>query len=74
MKKSFVLHCDSLRIINKLSDEQAGKLLRKMLSYHDETDYDCDEFVIDVAFEQFKNQFDRDSEKYKKVCERNRVN
>ena len=34
-KKNFILHYDSLSVIDKMSDEQVGQLLRKMKSYHD---------------------------------------
>ena len=34
MKKSFVIHLDSLDILEELTDDQVGKLLRKMKSYH----------------------------------------
>ena len=33
-KKSFILHIDSLDILEKLTDEQSGKLLKAMLDYH----------------------------------------
>lgn len=74
MKKSFLLHQDSLSVIDKMSDEQVGKLLRLMKSYHNWNDYICDDFSVELVFEQFKNQFDRDLEKYQNVCERNAKN
>ena len=74
MKKSFVIHCDSLSVIDKMTDEQVGKLFRKMKSYHNGNEYVIDDFVVEIAFEQFKNQFDRDLKKYESVCERNREN
>ena len=74
MKKNFIIHCDSLSVIDKMTDEQVGKLFRKMRSYHNWNTYDPEDVVVDIAFEQFKNQFDRDKEKYKSVCERNAEN
>jgi len=71
MKKSFLLHYDSLSVIDKMTDGQVGKLLRKMKSYHNWNDYDPEDIVVEIAFEQFKNQFDRDIKKYINVCERN---
>ena len=52
-KKNFILHYDSLSVIDKMSDEQVGQLLRKMKSYHDWNDYKTSDFVVDIAFEQF---------------------
>lgn len=73
-KKSFVLHCDSLSILDKLTDEQCWKLLKKMRSYHNWNDYEPNDIIIDIAFESFKNQFDRDLEKFNNVCDRNASN
>lgn len=60
--------------MDKLSDEQNWKLLRLMRSYHNGENYEPNDFVVEIAFEQFKNQFDRDSESHKKMCERNTSN
>ena len=74
MKKSFILHYDSLSVIDKMTDDQTGKLLRMMKSYHNGRDYICNDFAVELVFEQFKNQFDRDLEKYNRICERNANN
>jgi len=74
MKKSFILHYDSLSVIDKMTDDQTGKLLRMMKSYHNGRDYICNDFAVELVFEQFKNQFDRDLIKYNNICERNSNN
>lgn len=74
MKKSFILHYDSLSVIDKMTDDQTGKLLRMMKSYHNGRDYICSDFAVELVFEQFKNQFDRDLIKYNNICERNSNN
>lgn len=71
-KKSFILHIDSLDILEKLTDEQSGKLLKAMMDYHKGNDLNLDP-LIDIAFTPFKNQFARDGEKYKKLCEKNKL-
>ena len=45
-----------------------------MKSYHNGNSFICDDFAVCLVFEQFKNQFDRDSNKYDKICERNKEN
>jgi len=65
-KKSFLLHIDSLDILEKLSDEQAGKLFKAIASHHNGSDYELDN-LLDLVFTPFKNQFVRESEKYKEV-------
>jgi len=65
-KKSFIIHIDSLDVIDDLTDEQAGKLLKAIKSYHKD-----DEIVLDsitkIAFAPFKSQFARDHEKWENV-------
>lgn len=73
-KKSFILHYDSLSVIDKMSDEQTWKLLRMMKSYHNWNTYICDDFAVELVFEQFKNQFDRDLEAYNEKCRKNAEN
>ena len=72
-RKSFILHKDSLSILDDLSDEQAGMLFKAIKAYHLNEDYTL-EPLIKVAFSPFKNQFIRDTEKYQNVVERNRIN
>ena len=71
-RKSFIIHIDSLNILDELSDDQAGKLFKAIKCHQlgDEFEFDT---LTRIAFSQFKNQFDRDSEKYIKLCEKNRL-
>lgn len=73
-KKSFILYYDSLDVIEELTDEQVWKLFRKMKSYYNWNTYKTKDKIVDIVFIQFKNQFDRDLEKYEKICERNKQN
>ena len=71
--KSFILHKDSLSVLNKLSDEQAGKLFKSIFIYQIENILPEDAFTS-IIFEPFLNQFKRDEEKYQNVVERNKIN
>lgn len=73
-RKSFVLHFDSLSILEELEDVEAGKLFKKIRAYNLWEDYDSEDKMIELLFHQFKNQFDRDLEKYKNTCDRNSEN
>ena len=73
MKKSFVIHTDSLSILDDLTDEQAGQLFKAIKSYHEGEDSDLDT-IIRIAFNPFRNQFQRDQEKYLNRVEVNRAN
>ena len=72
-KTSFIIHLDSLDVIDDLSDEQCGELLRAMKAYHLEDDFTPSP-IVKVAFSPFKNQFIRDQKKYESIVERNRIN
>jgi len=72
-KKSFILHVDSLDVIDDLTDEQAGQLFRAIKNYHAGGDFEPSP-IIRIAFSAFKSQFKRDLEKYEKIIERNKNN
>jgi hypothetical protein len=71
--KSFIIHKDSLLILDELTDEQAGKLFKAIANYQNGIETNLD-FGLRMAFAPFKNQFVRDLEKYNEKCERNKSN
>ena len=73
-KKSFIIYTDSRGMVNKLSNEKAGVLFKTLFSYCDDENPVCEDEVVDMAFEHFKNILKRDLKKYEKIVERNREN
>lgn len=73
MKTGFILHFDSLSILDELSNEQAGILFKAIKDYSLGVEPELD-FAMRMAFIPFKNQFKRDDKKYDNVVERNRNN
>lgn len=71
-KKSFLLHIDSLDILDDLTNGQAGVLFKAIKAYQRDEEFDLDS-VVKIAFSPFKNQFARDDEKYIKTCERRAI-
>ncbi len=67
-KKSFLLHIDSLDVLDDMTNEQAGLLLKAMKAFHKGEEIELDP-LTKMAFSFFKNQFIRDNEKYLKTCE-----
>ena len=67
-KKSFILHVDNLNVIEDMTDEQAGKLLKAMNAFQKGEEIELDP-LTKMAFSFFRNQFIRDNEKYIKTCE-----
>jgi hypothetical protein len=63
-KKSFILYNDMLSIVNDLTDEQAGQLIKTIVSYvNDENPLITDQ-LIKIAFTPIKNQLKRDLSKW----------
>ena len=62
-KKSFILHLDSLSILDDLNFEQKGILFDAIHKYHLGIEVELD-FAMKLAFAPFKNQFKRDIESW----------
>jgi hypothetical protein len=73
MKTGFILHLDSLSVLDELTNEQAGILFKAIKDYNLGIEPELD-FAMRMAFIPFKNQFERDLEKYQSICERNKNN
>ncbi len=70
-RKSFLIYKDSLDVLDKLSDEDTGKLFKMIKNYQNDCEFTC-EFPLDLVFLPFQKQFERDAQKYYKLCEKNR--
>lgn len=66
-RKSFVLHIDSLDILDDLTNGQAGVLFKAIKAHQNDEEFDLDS-IVKMVFIPFKNQFARDNEKYEKTC------
>lgn len=63
-KKSVVMYCDLIHTVNKLTDEQAGKLFKHYLAYVNDLNPVCSDILIEVAFEPIKQSLKRDLDKW----------
>ena len=68
-RKSFIVHKDSLDILDDLTDEQAGLLFKAIWLYQKGEEIELPP-LVKVAFNPFKHQFIRDEEKYEITCQR----
>lgn len=74
MKSSFILHIDSLCILDEMTDEMAGKFLKIIYQYQKTKELPEMDFTMKMIVTPFINQFFRDEKGYEKVIERNRNN
>ena len=72
-RSSFILHFDSLDVFEELSKEQIADLFIAIRDYNLWKDVNLS-WLMKAVFIPFKNQFDRDLEKYKDRCEINKNN
>jgi hypothetical protein len=73
-KKSFILHLDSLDILEKMDDTQRGKFIYAIYQYQKTGALPDLDFGMDMAVTPFINQFKRDGQKYESIVERNKSN
>ncbi len=73
--KLFYLHNDNYRLIERLSDEQAGKVFKTIYRYasRDEKE-DTGDILIDTVADMFTMVISRQYEEYDKKCEKMRAN
>lgn len=73
-KKSFILYCDYLEHIQKLEDDEAGKLFKAILRYAAEGTTTELPGASGMAFSFIKSQMERDDADYVAKCEKLRKN
>ena len=66
-KESFVLYTEQKAVINKLSDEQAGKLIKAIYEYVETGEMPELDNVLDLVITPFKTVLDKDKAKYEEV-------
>jgi hypothetical protein len=66
-KKSFLLHVDSLEILEDMTNEQAGIFLKSLFQFQKNGTLPELEFGIKMAIKSFISQFKRDNEKWESV-------
>jgi len=71
-RKSFIIHKDSLVILDEMSNEQAGIFIKSIKFYQEKGYLPELDFGLKMAITPFINQFERDEQNYKKTCEARR--
>ena len=66
-KKSFVLYCEIIESVKKLTDQQAGKLFKTILMYVNDENPVVDNILIDLVFETIKQNLKRDLKRWERI-------
>ena len=74
MKDSFLLYTEQEELINKLTDEQAGKLIKAIYHYAKTGEVLKMDLTLDIAFTPIKQSLDKNAEKYERIVQRNKAN
>jgi hypothetical protein len=61
MKSSFILHLDALSILNRMSDDMAGRFIKIIYEYQKTGVLPELDLALDMAITPFINQFERDN-------------
>ena len=69
-KKGFILYCDLIHTVEKLTEEQAGKLFKHVLQYVNDLDPITDDLITQICFEPIRQNLKRDLRKYEKTREK----
>lgn len=73
MKNSFILYTEQKAVIDKLTDEQAGKLIKAIYAHETGEEYKLDD-ILDLVITPFLTSLERNTEKYQKRVETNKKN
>lgn len=68
-KKSFVLYMSWGKAISKMTNEQAGQLLKAVYEYQTNPDASPEDAGADLVFEIIKERMDEDNTRYQKTCD-----
>lgn len=68
-KNGVIVYCDWIHTIEKLNDEQAGKVFKHFLRYINDENPQADDILTDVAFEPMKQSLKRDLNKWEQTKE-----
>jgi len=73
-KKSFLLYCDLIYLVNELDNETAGELFIHILKYVNDENPETNNPLVKIAFVSIKQQLKRDLKKYEGIREKNKEN
>jgi hypothetical protein len=68
-KKSFILYADIKGVLDKLPNDKAGELFKTIVDYVNDLNPEPEDLVVQIAFENVRQQLKRDLKKWSKTLE-----
>lgn len=72
MKDSFILYTEQKEVVDKLTDEQAGKLFKAIYEYAETEQMPQLDSLLDIVIIPFKQSMDRNTEKWEETKQKRR--
>jgi len=69
-KKSFLIYCDYIHLFEKLSDIEAGLLIKHIFAYVNDLNPTAPDKLTEIAFEPIKQQLKRDLKDWEQIREK----
>ncbi len=73
-KKSFIMYNRYFDVIEELSVEEAGQLLKMIYYFQNDMELPEADRIVKLVFKQIKGNFERDNEEYERVSRKNSEN
>lgn len=71
-KKSALIYCDLINVVEKMKDVDAGKLFKHFLRYINDQNPEAPNQIVEIVFEPIKQQLKRDLKRWENISEKNR--
>lgn len=71
-KKTFIFYSDWINMVREMPDEDAGALLKHVLSYVNDEEPTTDNLLVKMAFGHMKPMLKKDLDKWEKIREKRR--
>lgn len=72
-QKSFLLYNENKEVFDKLTDVEAGQLIKAVFQYEEDKTYTLSN-ILEIIFTPIRQNLDKNTTRYNNICERNKNN
>jgi hypothetical protein len=73
-KRTFLMRADEINIFNRLSDDEAGRLIKHIFAYVNDKDPEATDRVTELTFEPIKQRLKAELKTWLNSCDKKRTN